>query len=428
MNSSLLRRATSAVLAILLFIYLGYQVYNSNYKQIQTETASYTSEADTVQTTGTAIRKERVIQKQVNGVITYVIGDGSKVANGGKVANIYANAQNVEAQRQLENLDSEIAKLQKLTAPGDTYAASPDSIGKQINVKLTDLLGKINTGEYTDLSDSRDELLYLINERQIVTSQVKDFNLRIAALKSQRSALSVSNSPATGSITAPTAGYFISKTDGYESVFDYSKVLTMTPAELKDKQKAQPIVQTDAVGKICEDFGWYLACVIPADQAVKFHEGDSVSIKFPFASTEIVPATVVAVNQSDKDSEAAVILESTSMTSSLATLRNETAQIQVENYTGIRVSPKSIHFEAVTNTTTDKNGKKTTVKKEVKGVYVMHGSEIQFRQIIPLLSTQSYVICKVNPSKEELMTSSTVKLFDEVIVEGTDLYDGKVIQ
>ena len=182
MNSSLLRRATSAVLAILLFIYLGYQVYNSNYKQIQTETASYTSEADTVQTTGTAIRKERVIQKQVNGVITYVIGDGSKVANGGKVANIYANAQNVEAQRQLENLDSEIAKLQKLTAPGDTYAASPDSIGKQINVKLTDLLGKINTGEYTDLSDSRDELLYLINERQIVTSQVKDFNLRIAAL------------------------------------------------------------------------------------------------------------------------------------------------------------------------------------------------------------------------------------------------------
>lgn len=428
MNSSLLRRAMSAVVAILLFIYIGYQIYNSNYKQVQTEIASYASTADSVQTIGTAIRKESLIHKQVNGVITYVISDGGKVAKGGKVANVYASAQNIEAQRQLENLDSEIAKLQKLTAPGDTYAASPDSISKQINVKLTELLGKISSGEYANLASGREDLLYLLNERQIITAQVKDFNVRIAALKAKRSALSISNSPATGSITAPTAGYFISKTDGFESVFDYAKALTLTPAELKEKQKTKAVIQSGVVGKICENFSWYFACVIPIGQAVKFHVDDKVAIEFPFASSETVPATVAAINQSDKDSEAVVILESNIMNSSLAAIRNETAQIQVEDYTGIRVSQKAIHFEIVTKTTKDKNGKITTAKKEVQGVYVLHGTEIQFRQIFPVFSTESYVICKVKPPEAELMTDATVKLFDEILVEGTNLYDGKVIK
>jgi len=425
MNSPLLKRVMSAVVAILLFIYLGYQVYNSNYKQVQTETASYASTSDSVQATGTAIRKESLINKQVNGVITYVISDGGKIANGGKVANVYASEQNVEAQRQIENLDSEIAKLQRLSTPGDTYAANLDSISKQINLKLTGLLGTINSGEYNDLG--REDLQYLLNERQIVTAKVKNFSARIATLQAQRNALSAASSPAIGAITANASGYFISKTDGFESVFDYSKVLTMTAAELKEKQKIKPAPQNGAVGKICQNFDWYFACVVPADQAVKFHEGDKASITFPFSSSESIPVTVAAVNQANKDSEAAVILKSSNMNSSIASIRNTTAQIQVENYTGIRVSQKAIHFETVKKTTKDKNGKSNTVKKEVKGVFVMHGSEIQFRQIISLFSTENYVICKVNPTQDELMTDSTVKLFDEVVVEGTDLFDGKVI-
>lgn len=427
MNSPLLRKIASAVVAILLFIYLGYQVYNANYAQVQTETAAYANAADTVQATGTAIRKEKLMDAKVNGVITYTVGDGGKVAKGGKVAQVYPNAQSAAAQQQISDLDYQISKLQKLSAPGDTYAASPDSISRQINLKLFDVLNNVQSGEYTKLTNSREDLLYLINERQVVTDKTANFNTRIASLKAQRETLSKS-SAATGAVTAPASGYFISSIDGYESVFDFDKTLTLTPAELKAKQKVKPSVQSGFIGKICENYDWYFACVVTAEQAAKFKEGARVSIQFPFASNETVPASVAAVNLADKEADAVVVLQSSSMNSSLALIRNATAQIQIEEYTGIRVSQKAIHFAAVTKTIKDKNGKSTAVKKEVKGVYVMHGSEIEFRQIFPLFSTENYAICQTDPSKQDLMTNSTVKLFDEVVVEGTDLYDGKVVK
>ena len=60
---------------------------------------------------------------------------------------------------------------------------------------------------------------------------------------------------------------------------------------------------------------------------------------------------------------------------------------------------------------------------------MLHGTEIRFRQIIPLFSTSSYVICKQYPDEsDDLMTDETVQMYDEVVIEGTDLYDGKVVK
>lgn len=428
MNSPLLRKLMSAIVAFLLLFYVGYQIYSTHYSTVQTETAAYASTADTVQVNGIAIRKENVITSKASGVIDYIISDGGKVANGGKVAQIYASAQSASAQQQLLSLDNAIAKLQNLSTPGDTYAADLDSINKQISLKLINLLGQTNSCSYSGLPSSREDFLYLVNEREIVTGKATNFNTRINELKAQRAALAASSARSTGAVTSPAAGYFISTVDGFESVFDFGTVINLTPAQLKAKQSLKPTPSAAAVGKVCSDFNWYFAFVLSTGNVSQFKVGDKVSIEFPFATSEKVPATVAAVNQAPKTSEAAVILQSNRMNSSISSIRNETAQILLDNYTGIRVSQKAVHFETVTKTVKDKNGKSTTQKKNVKGVYIMHGSEIRFKQIIPLFSTENYVICDSNPDKKDLMTDTTVQLSDEVVVEGTDLYNGKVIK
>ena len=93
MNSPVLRRLAAICLAFLLLFYIGYQVYNANYVSVRTEIATYVSgddpgTAEVIQATGTAVRKESVIQQQTSGVITYVIGDGGKVSKGGTVAEL----------------------------------------------------------------------------------------------------------------------------------------------------------------------------------------------------------------------------------------------------------------------------------------------------------------------------------------------------
>ena len=432
MNSPLIRRLAAFCVAFLLLFYIGYQVYNANYTSVKTEVAVYVQAddpgtAEIVQATGTAVRKESVIQQQTNGVITYVVEDGGKVSKGGTVAELYATEQDAAAQKQIETLNLQISQLQKLSSPGSTYAVDQDSLTKQISQKLIALLQTSASGEYDSLDEPREDLLYVLNERQIVTNKVANFNDRIASLTQQRDALTA-NRQVLGTITAPSAGTFISEVDGYESVFDYSSILTITPEQYQEKLQTQVSPPADAVGKMCGEFKWYFVCVVSAEDAMKFIEGNAVSLSFPFATSGSVTAVVRAVNQESIESQAAVVLECSTMNEELARLRTETCAVSVTEYSGIRVSQKAVHFAEVTRTVENEDGEETTETREVKGVYVMHGSEIVFRQIVPLYSTSTYVICDPNPDPEELMTSETVQLYDEIVVEGTDLYDGKVVK
>lgn len=432
MNSPLIRRLAAFCVAFLLLFYIGYQVYNANYTSVKTEVAVYVQAddpgtAEVVQATGTAVRKESVIQQQTNGVVTYVVEDGGKVSKGGTVAELYATEQDAAAQQQIETLNLQIFQLQKLSSPGSTYAVDQDSLTKQISQKLIALLQTSASGEYDALDEPREDLLYVLNERQIVTNKVSDFNDRINSLTQQRDALTA-NRQVLGTVTAPSAGTFISEVDGYESVFDYDSILTITPEQYQQKLETQVSPPADAVGKICGEFKWYFVCVVSAQDALKFIEGNAVSLSFPFATSDSVTAVVRAVNQESIESQAAVVLECSTMNEELARLRTETCAVSVTEYSGIRVSQKAVHFAEVTRTVENEDGEETTETREVKGVYVMHGSEIVFRQIVPLYSTSTYVICDPNPDPEELMTSETVQLYDEIVVEGTDLYDGKVVK
>ena len=71
MNNSMLKRLLSIFIALLLFFYIGYQIYSANYSTVRTETALSKTEADTIETTGIAIRKESLIEQPANGVVAY---------------------------------------------------------------------------------------------------------------------------------------------------------------------------------------------------------------------------------------------------------------------------------------------------------------------------------------------------------------------
>lgn len=427
MNNMLIKRLGSTLLALLLLFYLGYQVYNSHHSHIQTETAVYATSQEALQVNGIALRQEKVVTNSANGVVYYTIPNGGKVANGGNVAQIYANAQNAAAQDQIQVLDAEIAKLEGISAPGDTYAANPDSLNKQIVLQLANLLEDVNTQSYTGLTEKRENFLTLVNERQIVTDKVKDFSAKINSLKERRAALASAGAKPVGSVSAPAAGYFIHAADGFETLFDYKEADALTVDQLKSLQSQTPSPPAGSIGKVSAEYNWYFAFAVPENKVSLFGPGDSVSILFPFNSSEAVAASVSAVNRS-KSGEAAVVLKSNRMSAGLAAIRNATAQVQLNEYSGIRVSQKAVHFETVSKTVTGQNNQKTTVKKNVRGVFVMQGNEIRFREIVPLYSTDTYVICDASPAENSLMTDGTVQLSDEVVVEGTDLFDGKVVK
>ena len=143
-------------------------------------------------------------------------------------------------------------------------------------------------------------------------------------------------------------------------------------------------------------------------------------------------AEVVKINRDSETGEAAVILKCAYMNSELASARKETLRINISSYSGVLVPEDAIHFADVVAHETDAEGNEVDVTYEnVRGVYVKSGSRIRFVQIFSDATINGYAICKVSLSTEEreqLVTSTTIQLYDEVIVEGTDLYDGKVVK
>ena len=52
MSNKVFKRVAATLLAVLLLFYVGLQIYNSNHSSIQTETATYMTASDTIETTG----------------------------------------------------------------------------------------------------------------------------------------------------------------------------------------------------------------------------------------------------------------------------------------------------------------------------------------------------------------------------------------
>lgn len=429
-QAPLIRRITSWVLALLIFGYVGFQVYQANTEMIHTETATYIETADSFSVEGVFIRKETVITADYSGDLGYELSDGSHVAKDGVVAKAYPEGSPVNVEDEIETVESEIESLQTLLSLKDSYAADPSQLDQNAEKQMLTLLKELRSGEEKDAKTARQELLYTLNEKQIVTGAITDFSDRIAELQARKSELESQKVNPTSTVKSPASGYFSSVMDGWETVYDYDQVEDLTADDLKQERQPEA-VDSSAVGRVVTEYEWYFACVVDADTALKLKGTSSVTLSLKSATEETFPAQVVTVNQTSQQDDAAVIFSSDIMDETLINTRQATVTVNRGNYQGVQVNQKAIHFADITEEVEDEEGNvKTVTHENVQGVYVVESGKLKFVQIFPLLTLNGYVICDVDLSdsqKEKLYTDRTVELYDEVVVGGHDLYDGRVI-
>lgn len=435
MNSKKIQTLAAAILTFLLLLYVGYQFYLSNHKGIVTEIAMYGTVSDTVQARGFAIRDEKVITDSYSGVLSYRVADGTRVSKGGVIADVYQSESDAAAWNTIDNLEREIENLQPLAKSADFFAANPSSISTQIYTSLGDIFSELRHGNFSQTTELKENLQLVLNRKQLVTGEesTETYQARIEQLESQKTALASAANPAVGSITSPAAGYFISSTDGFENVVDVSKIKDITADTVRDLlSREQGTGLSSSVGKVCSDFNWYLVCVFSDNVSWRFEDVTQVNLDIPFASTETIPATVIAKNKDAATGDTAVVFECSYMDSDIASVRNETVQVNVQTYSGVLVNEKALRFCDVPYTYTDENGNTVeAVKENVKGVYIQNGRQLEFVQIFTEKTVNGYAICKTELDEDDyaaMVTDSTIQLYDNVVVEGTDLYDGKPIK
>lgn len=439
MNQKQVRSMAAVAIAFLILLYIGFYFVNRQATQfandgVVTEIATRGQVSDTLQAKGFAIRDEAVLDESYSGVLNYRVASGTRVSQGGVIADVFQSENDAAAQNMIDGLRREIDSLRQLAVPSDLFVSNSALIGSQIYSALGDISQEMRANNFAAMGLLKDDLQNALSRKQVIAGEESagDYARRVEELEAQLASLESRGAKAVGAITAPRAGYFIDSVDGYESVMDPALVKNITVGQAKKLlEQEEPMRTGGAVGKICSDFTWKLVCVIPDEEMIKFEDVSEVTLDIPFASAETIPARVAAKNRDSSTGETAVVFECAYMDADLAAVRNETVHISVKTYNGVLVSEKALRFEDVEYTTVDEDGNTVTrVRENVKGVYVQYAGRLHFVQVFTEKDVNGYAVCRTDltdAEKENMVTSQTVQLYDEVVVAGTDLYDGKVV-
>lgn len=426
MDKLLFKRILVAALTILALIYVAYLLLSSHFNMYPTENAVRATVTDTINANGFILRDEVIINNDTKGILSYSCASGDAVNANGEIAKVYSNETDAVRNTQADNLEKDVKTLEAIQKNSATGALNIDIINNNIKNSITSYLHDTNKNEINSCFTDSDNLLSAINQRQLYTGKVTNFNKKINELKAEAEKLRSSAGENTDTILAPNAGYFTEFCDGYENAFPYKKISEMRLSDLKNIKKGS--TPANNAGKIIANVNWYVACEVSLDEASRLNIWDNaVTIMFREATTEAVPARIYRISKDTKSGKALVVLRCDYMDNGLLEARQEPIEIGMGTYTGLRVSKRAVHDDYVTKTTTDDNGKAHKEKKKVQGVYVLYGSEVQFKQISIIYADEDYVVCDTEPDPSLLYNGETISLYDKVIVKGDDLYDGKVI-
>ena len=174
------------LLALALFLlYVAVQFVLIFHRSYKTETAIRYTLAESLNLTGVVAFD--AVDVPGSGNLGYLVQDGERVTNGTVVAECYTDDTQGLQRERLDRLERSITLLTK----------SQNSAGSELSVltnqtkqALYNLLDKLDTAQYTGISDAQDSFLLAQNRLQISTGQTAGFTQTIAALQEAGSKLS----------------------------------------------------------------------------------------------------------------------------------------------------------------------------------------------------------------------------------------------
>lgn len=395
--------ALSVVLGIFVLGYIGYQFYMFKRSPVKTETALEKTVYETVDTKAFFVRDESYIQTNESGTTVPLVTDGMRVAKGDTVAVLFKNDNSARDFNRVKEIEDAVSYYKSLKNRVGVQTTDLSALEKRIDSSTVSYIKAVQSGDINSVTRLRDALKEAITARQLATGGAISVDEKIDALETELKSINTKTGGFT-SITAGNPGYYISSTDGYENSVNYKDAVNCTVDDINKILKSSPNDNKGVMGKLVDSFDWYVLCNIPTNKVTAFKTDQKVKILMPNSTAQQIEAKFIKVND-NKDGVTAVVLCGNEMNEVIANLRLEDVQLVINEYSGFRIDNRAIR---------EVDGE--------QGVYVLVGNIVRFRKINIVYSSTDYSI--VNNVENE---SGQLRMYDEVITEGTDLFDGKII-
>lgn len=411
------RRKGMSILGFLALAAVTYIVVNivvSNGTGLHTMVVYKGEVEDSFEVSGYIFREQTVINAPESGYVYCEVPENERVKKGGTVMSVCKTEINTQTDSIIGALNEKIERLEKNMTETGTFGSDAERAEQGISEELRNLHEYVQSGDTQKIAELRTEIDKLIEKKRVISGEIKETNTadELAELKAQREKLISDNNVDKTEVHAPVAGAFTARVDGMEELLGTDKLENITRAYLKELDRTKPEVKSVSyvekgtpIGKIVNNFTWSIAAVADKRDVEFMNIGQEIEIRFMGGGSDTVKGVVS--NISDMDEHNAVLtVRSNRYTDTVYSTSKAEAEFIKHSYSGLKIPSESIR-----------------IINDKKGVFVIRNDEARFVPVNIKYSNKDWTIVS-----EETEGDKSLKLYDELIIEGRNLYEGKDVR
>ncbi len=431
----ILKRIGIFALGVLVVVYVSKQLMNLLDSSLQTEAAFAVTYEQKLEADCYIMRDETVLTSSNPGLMYASANDAARIAKGQEAVRVYSRENDVSTESLIRDIDAKLDVLEKSSI--DTAYASADitKMDEEIGSLLESAAVFSSDNDLVGAVSKKDAILIEMNKRWLISNPNESFSDRVTALTAEKVSLKSKLSGTSSVIYAPESGYYFSTVDGYENIFSSDKISSLTVEEFRKMTESEPeIYSQNVAGKLVTDYTWYIACPVSSKEAAYFDVGNEYSVDFTYSYGTVLDMSLVSKIGEGDGQEVILVFSSTYMPDGFEYTRKQKVSIVYKEYSGLKIPKDSVR-----------------ILGDMKGVYVMRGTQIEFRLVNEIYSVDDYYIIDsdadnypryersreyytvtdkngVEQTQERISYYQPLSLYDLVITSGTQVYDGMKVE
>lgn len=375
-----------------------------------------------IEAVGYVAREEKILTTIRNGDIKYFVSEGEKIAKGQKLAEVHLEQLDEKSRRDLEAINLRLQNIKEKQDEQGFLKSDIEKLEKQIISLVKSIQQDLKGERYDRIVVTKEELKELLDKKSIIAGEKSFSGKNIIQLEQQKSQLENKVNSSVQTIYSDLPGFVAMGSDGFEELLNYKLLHEITGKQFKLLEDSKLGLSVDdtqkevSVIRIIENYRWSIVVGVDAEQGEGIEKGKNVQIRIIDQDKEL---KAVVRNVMDDGDKKIAIFDLDEFIDNFYNMRMIAVEIILNQYEGAMAPNSSI------------------VEREgMKGVYVVDVNGIpNFKPIKIQISNKEYSILysdfferssKDDPSKIEKI--KTINLYDEVIMNGNKVKEGKRIR
>ena len=422
-ESTLATKVMIAILCLGVAVYLAvYFVQGWEEPLVTARAYTYTQDVG-MEARGILVREETILPDAGGSYVDQILAEGEKAAAGQAAALLYTDPAALTTRQAIRTLSAEIEQLQYALSSG-TQTTDASRLDGQVLSSITALRSLTAKGDLTALEDYALSLRTMVFKRDYAygdTNAAGQLGQLIQSKQAELVQLNASLNQVASVVYTPAAGVFSGTVDGWEGLLTPDKLEGLTAPGLEALLAQSPAPAAGPVGKLITGSTWYFAALLEGtDTGLK--SGRTYTLTFSGDYYGQIPMELDRVSLEGEQTLA--IFSCRSHLADTTLLRAQTVDVVIHHLEGIRVPRKALRVETVDEPLESGNPDGPTRQVNRYKVYIVERSQAWGREVEILYTDENfYLVRPVDPAAAKRLRAG-----DEIILNSSGIYDGKVVR